>query len=209
MKKFRLFARKEERAKRGRLLIKETFGRQLCFLALIQNNPFFSKRPPTNDRTCMGWHTRHASIHFGAGGTFTSRDAKPNGLESCFGTSFSLKKKPKQNNKYILYIYTLYIFYIYIYILYIFYIYMYFINYIYIPVYIYITCIYPYILAECISIYILSVCHHIGVIYVPFYIFKHQQSICGNIYMRGLYTYFSMFFFWAKVLKSVTQFDTN
>jgi hypothetical protein len=23
---------------------------------------------------------------FGAGGTFTSRDAKPNGLESCFGT---------------------------------------------------------------------------------------------------------------------------
>ena len=63
----------------------------LCFFCTYTKNPFFllSKRPPTNDRTCMGWHTRHASIHFGAGGTFTSRDAKPNGLESCFGTSFS------------------------------------------------------------------------------------------------------------------------
>ena len=58
-------------------------------------------------------------------------------------------------------------------------------------------------------IYIERVPSYIGVIYVPFYVFKHQQSICGNIYMRGLYTYFSMFFCWAKVIKSVTQIDTN
>ena len=81
--------------------------------------------------------------------------------------------------------------------------------YIYTCIHLYNLYISIYILAECISIYILSVCHHIGVIYVPFYIFKHQQSICGNIYMRGLYTYFSMFFCWAKVIKSVTQIDTN
>ena len=69
---------------------KEKDKNLLCFFCTYTKNPFFllSKRPPTNDRTCMGWHTRHASIHFGAGGTFTSRDAKPNGLESCFGTSF-------------------------------------------------------------------------------------------------------------------------
>ena len=59
----------------------------LCFFCTYTKLLFIFKRPPTNDRTCMGWHTRHASIHFGAGGTFTSRDAKPNGLESCFGTS--------------------------------------------------------------------------------------------------------------------------
>ena len=59
----------------------------LCFFCTYTKLLLSFKRPPTNDRTCMGWHTRHASIHFGAGGTFTSRDAKPNGLESCFGTS--------------------------------------------------------------------------------------------------------------------------
>ena len=47
-------------------------------------------------------------------------------------------------------------------------------------------------------IYIERVPSYIGVIYVPFYVFKHQQSIWGNIYMRGLYTYFSMFFFGPK-----------
>lgn len=67
---------------------KKRQGSPLLFLHLYKTS-FIFKRPPTNDRTCMGWHTRHASIHFGAGGTFTSRDAKPNGLESCFGTSSS------------------------------------------------------------------------------------------------------------------------
>jgi len=38
----------------------------------------------------MGWHTRHASTHVGAGGAFTLRDAKPNGLESCSGTPFMM-----------------------------------------------------------------------------------------------------------------------
>ena len=38
----------------------------------------------------MGWHTRHASTHVGAGGAFTLRDAKPYGLESCSGTQFSI-----------------------------------------------------------------------------------------------------------------------
>jgi hypothetical protein len=52
----------------------------LSMRAKIYNNKI---RPPTNDRTCMGWHTRHASTHVGAGGAFTLQDAKPNGLDSC------------------------------------------------------------------------------------------------------------------------------
>merc|ERR1712000_122820 len=50
---------------------KKRQGSPLLFLHLYKTS-FIFKRPPTNDRTCMGWHTRHASIHFGAGGTFTS-----------------------------------------------------------------------------------------------------------------------------------------
>ena len=44
------------------------------------HNLFQSQRPSTNDRTCMGWHKRYASVSAGAQGAFTSRGAKPKGL---------------------------------------------------------------------------------------------------------------------------------
>jgi len=46
-------------------------------------------RPTPNERTCMGWHKRHAPVS-GARGAFTSRGAKPRGLKSCSGTYMSI-----------------------------------------------------------------------------------------------------------------------
>jgi hypothetical protein len=71
--------------------VRRTHPKVLPPLVCIVISPLFTLRPPTNDRTCMGWHTRHASL-CGAGGTFSSRDAKPYGLESCLGTQLNLHK---------------------------------------------------------------------------------------------------------------------
>jgi hypothetical protein len=39
-----------------------THPRKCCHLSVQPNLTKTHLRPPTNDRTCMGWHTRHASL---------------------------------------------------------------------------------------------------------------------------------------------------
>ena len=121
-----------------------------------------------------------------------------------------LKNKTKQQI-YILYIYTLYILYIYICILYILYICISFLHiYIYIPVYIYITCIYPYILWLNVSPYIYWACAIIYRGYIrTFLCFQASTIYMGKYIYEGVIYVFFYVFFWAKVIKSVAQFDTN
>ena len=54
-----------------------------------------TKRPPTNDRTCMGWHTRHASTLSGLEGHLRPETLNLTAWNHALGLQQPKKKKKK------------------------------------------------------------------------------------------------------------------
>jgi hypothetical protein len=109
---FSLFFRKEEK-RRG-------FTSFLCRRTFKKPKKLYTKRPPTNDRTCMGWHTRHASTSSGLEGHL-----RPETLNlTAWNHALGLKNEKQQNEtktttkrnkkwRYVMYIFYYNIYYIY------------------------------------------------------------------------------------------------
>lgn len=76
---------------------KKGFTSFLCTRAFKKNQKtiLHPKRPPTNDRTCMGWHTRHASTSSGLEGHL-----RPETLNlTAWNHALGLKKNKTKNKK--------------------------------------------------------------------------------------------------------------